>query len=118
MKTAALASFLALLLLTLLWESWLAPKSHWVFWLGMKTLPLLVLLPGLLRNRLRRFVIATLVLLPYLVEGLVLAWTERSAGFGWRAILPFALLETVLALAFIVSASLHVRTERTQQARH
>jgi uncharacterized membrane protein len=116
MKVAALASFFALLLLTLLWEGWLAPKTHWLFWLVLKTLPLLALLPGLLQNRLRSFVIATLVLLLYLTEGLVLSWTERATGFGWRVILPYALLETVLVLVFILSASLHVRATRKQQA--
>ncbi len=112
MKTAALASFIALVLLTLAWEGWLAPKSHWVFWLSVKTLPLLLLAPGLLRNRLRSFVITTLVLLPYLTEGLVLGWTERAGGFGLQQILPYALLETALVLAFILSASLHVRAMR------
>lgn len=109
MKTAALASFLALLLLTLFWEGWLAPKTHWLFWIGVKTLPLLLLLPGVWRLRLRSLVIACLVLLLYLTEGLVLTWTERNSGFGLHQLLPYALLETMLVLAFILSASLHVR---------
>ena len=116
MKATALASFLALLLLTLLWEGWLAPKTHWLFWLGVKTLPLLALAPGLLQNRLRSFVIATLVLLPYLTEGLVLGWTERANGFGWRVTLPYALMETGLVLVFVACASLYVRAARRQRA--
>jgi uncharacterized membrane protein len=116
MKTTARAGFVGLLLLTLVWEGWLAPENHWLFWLGVKTLPLLLLLPGVWQLRLRSLVIACLVLLLYLTEGLVLSWTERAAGFGLYQHLPYALLETILTLAFILSASLHVRSTRQAQA--
>jgi len=115
MRVVSLASFLTLLLLTLAWESWLAPKSHWLFGLSINTLPLVMLLPGLLQNRLRSFVIASLVLLLYLTEGIVLSWTKMAAGFGMRQTLPWALLETFLTLVFIIGASLHVRTARRQR---
>ena len=46
-------------------------------------------------------------------EGLVLSWTERAAGFGLGQHLLYAMLETILTLVFILSASLHVRAKLT-----
>ena len=109
---SAVASYLLLIVLTLAWEGWLAPKNPPGFWLTVKSLPLLLPLFGLLRDKLRSHIIASLVLLLYLTEGLVLMWTERSAGFGVRQILPYAVAETLLVLVFILSASLHVRRMR------
>lgn len=114
LQRLALGCYLSLILLTLLWEGWLAPKGPFGFWLTVKGLPLLAPLPGLLRNRLRSYVIASLVLLPYLTEGLVLLWTERALGFAPGSPWPWAGLETLFTLVFILSASLHVRRRRNE----
>lgn len=108
----ALACYLLLIVLTVAWEGWLAPKSSPVFWLTVKILPLLWLLPGLLRHRARSLVVASLLMLLYLTEGLVLLWSERVAGFAPGSSLPWALAETVLSTVFILSASYAVRNLR------
>jgi uncharacterized membrane protein len=108
----ALASYLLLIVLTIVWEGWLAPKSSPAFWLTVKIVPLLWLLPGLLRQRARSLVLASLFILLYLSEGLVLLWTERAAGFSPGSHLPWALAETILSVAFILSAAYAVRTLR------
>ena len=108
----ALTCYLLLIVLTVAWEGWLAPKSSPVFWLTVKILPLLWLLPGLLRHRARSLVVASLLMLLYLTEGLVLLWSERAAGFAPGSSLPWALAETVLSTVFILSASYAVRNLR------
>lgn len=112
----ALACYLLLIVLTIAWEGWLAPKSSPVFWLSVKILPLLWLLPGLLRHRARSLVVASLLVLLYLTEGLVLLWTERAAGMAPGSRLPWALAETVISAAFILSATYAVRALRAQGA--
>lgn len=102
---AALALYLALIALTLTWEGWLAPKAPLGLWLAVKALPLLLPLFGLLRGRARAYVWASLLVLLYLTEGLVLAYTERSAGLDLRSPWVYALLETALSIGFIVSAT-------------
>lgn len=107
----ALAGYLALLALTVLWEGWLAPvpNSPPGFWLAVKSIPLLLPLFGLLHGKPRSYAWASLLLLPYLTEGLVLLWTERTLGFARGSALPWALLETLLSLTFIVAAALYIR---------
>jgi uncharacterized membrane protein len=110
----ALGSYLLLMVLTLAWEGWLVPKGPPGFWLLVKILPLLPPLPGLLRGRPRSHVIACLIALLYLTEGLVLLWTERALGLAPGGPWPWALIETLLALGFIVSASYTVRARRAR----
>ena len=107
----ALASYLVLLVLTILWEGWLAPvpNSPPGFWLAVKSIPLLLPLFGLLHGKPRSYAWASLLLLLYLTEGLVLLWTERKLGFARGSALPWALLETVLTLTFIIAAALYIR---------
>lgn len=100
-RRGAVAALVALALLELLWELWLAPLKPGGSWLALKGLPLLALLPGVARGRLRARQ-WTLLLLPwYLAEGVVRAFSEGgrqalcagaaaalalaalAAGLGW-----------------------------------
>jgi uncharacterized membrane protein len=101
----ALASWLALIVLTVLWEGWLAPKTPPGFWLAVKALPLLAPLFGLLRGHARSYVWASLLALLYLTEGLVLAWSERAGGLRLDSPWPYALLEAALSALFVVTAA-------------
>jgi len=112
----ALTRYLMLILLTLAWEGWLAPTRSPGFWLTVKLVPLLLPLTGLLRARLRSVLWASLLLMLYLTEGLVLLWTERLHGVAWSSALPWALTETVLCVVFILSASFHIRKQRAAGA--
>lgn len=111
LRRIALASYLALLALTVGWEGWLAPvpNSPPGFWLAVKSIPLLLPLFGLLHGKPRSYAWASLLLLLYLTEGLVLLWTERTLGFARGSALPWALLETLLTLTFIIAAALYIR---------
>jgi uncharacterized membrane protein len=109
LRPPALALYFALLALTLGWEAWLAPSRYPVFWLTLKLVPLLLLLPGLWRDRPRSFVLAGLLMPLYFTEGVVLAWTLRAEPLSVFGTLPLAWIEIVVAVAFIVSAGLHAR---------
>lgn len=110
MRPLALASWFALLMLTILWETWLAPARHTpLFWLAVKGVPLLAMLPGLLRDRPKAYLGSCLLALLYFIEGVVLAWTLRAEPLSGFGILPLAWIEIVMAVAFIVSAGLHAR---------
>ena len=100
-RRAAAASLLALALLELLWEVWLAPLKPGGSWLALKALPLLALTPGVAQGRVRARQWTLLVLPWYVAEGVVRAFSESgrqalcaavaatlafaalAAGLGW-----------------------------------
>ena len=100
-RVVAIASVVALILLGLAWELWLAPTGNGT--LAIKVVPLLLPLPGLLRNRLYTFRWLTLMVWLYFIEGVV-----RATGDGGISAL-LAGTEIVLCLVLFVACALHVR---------
>jgi uncharacterized membrane protein len=98
LATGALASLVALIVLTLLWELWLAPLHPGAWAFALKALPLACALPGVARKRLYTLQWASMLVLLYLAEGIVRAMTD--AGLSAR----LGLIEVLLALAFFVCA--------------
>ncbi len=109
LRLLALSLYVALLALTLLWEGWLAPSRYPVFWLVLKLVPLLLVLPGLLRDRPKSFVLTGLLMLLYFTEGVVLTWTLRAQTLAWDNTLGLAWMETVLAIGVFATGALHAR---------
>lgn len=109
LRPLALTLYFALLALTLMWESWLAPSRYPAFWLVLKLTPLLLLLPGLLRDRPKSFVLAGLLMLFYFTEGVVLVWTLRAQPLAWDSALGLAWMETVLAPGLFAAGALRAR---------
>ena len=114
LQRTALTSYLLLILLTVLWEGWLAPapKAPPGFWLTVKALLLLLPLLGMLRDKPRSYLWACLLVMLYFMEGTMLLYLHRAEGFTLHTVLPYALLETLLTLAFIASAGFYVRAAR------
>ncbi len=100
-RALAVASTIALIVLGLAWELWLAPTGRGT--LAVKVLPLLIPLPGLLRMRLYTYRWLSLAVWLYAAEGAMRAGSER----GLSATL--AVTEVVLALVLFVACCLHVR---------
>ncbi len=100
---AACASLVALIVLCLAWELWLAPLRPGGSWLVLKTLPLLAPLIGVLRGRVYTFQWALLLILAYLAEGIVRAWSDTGAAARLAGI------EIALAAIFFMAAILYVR---------
>lgn len=99
----AVGSLLALMLLCLAWELWLAPLRPGGSWLALKALPLALPLAGLLKRRMYTYRWLSLMLWLYFTEGVVRAWSDRAPG-NW-----LALAEVALCLLLFVACALHVR---------
>jgi uncharacterized membrane protein len=107
----ALGAYLLLLALSVLWEGWLAPAPYAPpgFWLTLKAGPLLFPLFGLLRGRPYTYVWTGLLLLPYFMEGVVLAYLRAGDGFSRTSVLSYAWLEIFLCLAFFGCGAFYAR---------
>jgi len=100
------ASLVALVLLCLAWELWLAPLRPGGSWLALKTLPLLWIMPGILRGKIYTFRASTLLILAYFIEGIVRTYTEPAPGGR------LALAEIALSSVFFATAIGYVRALR------
>ncbi len=98
----AIVAWLALLLLTLLWEWSLAPLRPGGSWLVLKAVPLLLPLRGVLRGAVQPMQWALLLVLLYVAEG-----SLRIADAA--PVDRLATIEIVLALLFFVSAIVYLR---------
>lgn len=92
------ANLIALTLLCLAWELWLAPLRPGGSWLALKALPLLWITPDILRGKIYTFRVSTLLILAYFIEGIVRAYTEPAPG-GRLAIAEIALSSFFFATA-------------------
>ena len=99
----AMVILIALILLCLAWELWLAPVQAGGSWLALKAIPLLFLCPGILQRRRYTFQVASLVALPYLMEGVLRALSDTGLS------LRLARVETLLALTLFVSVVFYAR---------
>jgi uncharacterized membrane protein len=97
----AVGSLVALIVLGLAWELWLAPTGNRT--LALKVLPLFIPLAGLLRNRMYTYRWVSLMVWLYFTEGVVRATSDRGLGTVLGAI------EVVLCLALFAACAAHVR---------
>jgi uncharacterized membrane protein len=107
-RALAVACLLALVMLGLAWELWLAPTGNRTW--ALKVLPLAGALAGLLKHRMYTYRWLSLLVWLYVAEGAVRATTERGI------VVPLALAEIVLSLILFAACAVHVRW-RLRQAR-
>jgi uncharacterized membrane protein len=109
-RTAA-AAWLALLLLTVLWEWLLAPLRPGGSWLVIKGLPLLLPLRGVLRGNVRSMQWATILVLLYIAEGSVRVYEDAPVRI-------LAIVEMAVGLIFFTAAIVYLRPfKQAAQAR-
>ena len=108
-------SWIALIILTLLWEGWLAPVKPPGLWLIIKSLPLLIPLFGMLHEKRTHFVIAGLIAMPYLTEGIVISWTEYATGAANPVLMAVSLLEVFLVLGFCYFLYIYLRNTKIRE---
>lgn len=101
LRNAGLANTLALVVLGLAWELWLAPTGRGT--LALKVLPLVLALPGLWRYRLYTCRWLSLAVWLYVAEGSVRATSEAGPG-AW-----LAGFEVLLAVLLFVLCAAQVR---------
>ncbi len=97
LRWAAVISLLALIVLSLLWERWLAPIRPGGSWLMLKAVPLLLPLRGLLNGKRYTYQWSSLLILAYLTEGLVRATSDAGTS-QWLAV-----IETLLSSVYFIS---------------
>ncbi|MFZ9297277.1 MAG: DUF2069 domain-containing protein [Hylemonella sp.] len=102
-RLLAVASLLAMIVLGLAWELWLAPLRPGGSWLVLKVLPLSLPLAGLLKNRMYTYRWLSLLIWLYFMEGVVRAYSEPAPG-AW-----LAGLEILLSLILFTACVLHIR---------
>ena len=99
----AVGSVLGLILLSILWELFLAPLRPGGSWLVLKVLPLTIPLAGLLKNRMYTYRWVSLLVWLYFTEGVVRAWSDKGLSAGLAAI------EVLLCVLLFVACAVHVR---------
>ena len=98
-----MTSLVALTLLTLAWELWLAPVKPGGSWVALKALPLLLPLRGIVSGRTYTYQWAMMLVLAYVVEGCVRLYSEKPPAS------TLALLEIALSTTFFAAAIAYVR---------
>lgn len=98
----AALTLVALIVLTVAWECWLAPLRPGGTALVLKAVPLVCALPGVWRRKLYTLQWASMLVLLYMAEGIVRGMTDGgiSARLGWA--------EVALATLFLGSALAYV----------
>lgn len=106
LSALAATALIALILLCLAWELWLAPLRPGGSWLVLKTLPLLAILFGILHGRVYTYRWTSLLVWAYFAEGIMRVMTDPAPAATLAAI------EIALALALFASATLYIRAAR------
>ncbi|SAI56786.1 Predicted membrane protein [Bordetella ansorpii] len=104
LRRVASASLVALLLLCLAWEIFLAPLRPGGSLLFLKALPLALPLRGVLRGNVYTYQWAAMLSLLYLMEGVVRAMSDPLPASA-----ALAGIEIVLSSVFFLSAIFYVR---------
>lgn len=100
----AVAGLIALILLCVTWELWLAPLRPGGSWIVLKVIPLLLPLRGVLRRDVYTLQWSSMLILLYFTEGIVRATSDRavmSAMLGW--------VEAGISCTYFLCAILYLR---------
>ena len=103
-----IALLTALIALCVVWELWLSPLRPGGSWLVLKVLPLMLLLPGILRGSNYAMQWSVLVIWIYFTEGLVRATSESGLS------IPLGIAETALSVGYFICATVILRPLKKQ----
>lgn len=103
LNTASSTLLIALIVLCLAWEAWLAPLHEGGSWMILKVVPLLAAVFGILRGKRYTYQWLSMLILLYFTEGVMRAWGES----GLSATLAF--FEAALSCALFVTVILYAR---------
>ncbi|MDP2248309.1 MAG: DUF2069 domain-containing protein [Nitrosomonadales bacterium] len=107
LRIGAGSSLIALILVCLAWEGWLAPLRPEGSMLILKTVPLLFPLFGILRGKRYTYQWSSMFILIYFTEGAVRAWSD----VGLSA--QLAMIEVVLTVIFFLCAIFYAKLTRS-----
>lgn len=104
------ALLIALIVLCVAWEAWLAPLRPGGSWMMLKVVPLLAAVFGVLKGRRYTYQWLSMLILLYFTEGVMRAWDDGLSG-------SLALIEALLSAALFVCVVLYARaTAPSRQA--
>lgn len=106
LRATASSALAALIVLCLAWELWLAPLRPGGSYLALKALPLAFPLTEIFRGQRRSYQWSAMLILAYLAEGVVRAWSERGASQFLAA------AEIALSVTFFAAAVAYARLTR------
>jgi uncharacterized membrane protein len=107
----AIGSLIGLIILSLVWELWLAPLRPGGSWLALKALPLCIPLAGFLKHRMYTYRWVSLMVWLYFAEGVTRATSDRAPSSY------LAMIEVVLCLMLFAACAMHVRLRVGKKAR-
>lgn len=110
LRTAASASLVAMIVLCLAWELWLAPIRPGGSYLALKAVPLALPLFGILMGYRYTYQWSSMFVLLYFTEGVMRAWADK----GLSQVL--AGIEIVLSLVFFAAVVGYARLTRAAPA--
>jgi uncharacterized membrane protein len=106
LRVAASTTLILLIILSLIWEGWLAPIKPEGSTLVLKAVPLLLPLFGILNGKRYTYQWACMFILIYFTEGVVRAWADHGLSQ------TFALIEVLLTSLFFTFAIFYARLTR------
>ncbi len=107
LRWGASATLVALIVLCLAWELWLAPLRPGGSYLALKALPLIFPMTGIFQGKRRTYQWSSLLILAYFAEGVTRAWSD--SGLSQR----ISFLETTLSVIFFALVVSYARLTRT-----
>lgn len=102
-RNGTVLTLIALIVLGLVWELWLAPLRPGGSWLVIKVLPLCIPLAGVLKQRMYTYRWVSLMVWLYFTEGVVRATSDRAPSSY------LAMIEVFLCVVLFVLCAMHVR---------
>ena len=99
----------ALIVLCLAWELWLAPLRPGGSYLALKALPLVIPMAGIIEGKRHTYQWTSMFVLAYFTEGVVRAWSEH----GTSQMLAF--IEIALSLILFAAAVSYARATQTSR---
>jgi uncharacterized membrane protein len=106
LRIGAGSSLIALIMVCLAWEGWLAPLRPQGSMLILKAVPLLLPLFGILRGKRYTYQWASMFILIYFTEGAVRAWSDTGLSA------QLALAEVALTVIFFCCAIFYAKLTR------
>lgn len=108
LRIGAGSSLIALIMVCLAWEGWLAPLRPEGSMLILKTVPLLIPLFGILRGKRYTYQWASMFILIYFTEGVVRAWSDGGLSA------KLAIIEIILTVIFFTCAIFYAKLTRSR----
>ena len=106
LRAVASIALVALIVLCLAWELWLAPLRPGGSFLALKAMPLFFPLKGIFQGKRYTYQWSSMFVLAYFAEGVMRTWAERGTSQALAA------AEVLLSLVFFAAAIAYARLAR------